>query len=80
MVQRSLPGITMDELAAAQKRAIQVTNELTSQGRPVRYIRSTFAMGEDTCTCLFEAPDMEIVREANVIAGIPFERIVLIVD
>ena len=76
LVERDLPGVTMEQLAAAQKRAIQVGMDLTAQGRAVRYIRSTFVPGEHKCICLFEAPNPEHVREANERAEIPFTRIV----
>jgi muconolactone delta-isomerase len=80
MVERDLPGISMEQLAAAQKRAIQTGKELTAQGRQVRYIRSTFVPGENKCMCLFEAPNPENVREANERAQIPFTRIVAAED
>jgi hypothetical protein len=80
LVERNLPGITMEQLAAAQKRAIQVGIDLTRQGTEVRYIRSTFVPGEDRCMCLFEAPNPENVREANERAEIPFTRIVAAED
>ena len=80
LVERNLPGITMEELAAAQKRAIQTGKELTAQGKDVRYIRSTFVPGENRCMCLFEAPSMEHVREANERAQIPFTRIIAAED
>jgi muconolactone delta-isomerase len=76
MADRNLPGITMEQLAAAQKSAIQIGNEMTSQGKPVRYIRSTFVPGDSRCMCLFEAPNAENVRELNETAKIPFTRIV----
>lgn len=76
LVERNLPGITMEQLAASQKRAIQTVKELTAQGKDVRYIRSTFVPGENRCICLFEAPVMDHVREANERAQIPFTRIV----
>jgi hypothetical protein len=76
LVERDLPGVSLEQLAAAQKRAIQMGKELTAQGREVRYIRSTFVPGESKCMCLFEAPNPENVREANVKAEIPFTRIV----
>ena len=76
LVERDLPGVTMEELAAAQKRAIQMGKELTAEGRQVRYIRSTFVPGEARCMCLFEAPNPQNVREANERAEIPFSRIV----
>lgn len=80
MVERDLPGITMEQLATAQKKAIQMGKELTAEGRPVRYIRSTFVPGEDKCMCLFEAPSAEHVREANERGQIPFTRIVPAAD
>lgn len=80
MVERDLPGITMEQLAAAQKRAIQTGKELTAEGKTVRYIRSTFVPGENRCMCLFEAPNPEHVREANERAEIPFTRIVAAED
>jgi hypothetical protein len=70
----------MEQLAAAQKKAIQMGKELTAQGREVRYIRSTFVPGENKCMCLFEAPNSEHVREANERAQIPFTRIVAAED
>lgn len=76
LVERDLPGVTLEELAAAQKRAIQAGMDMTRQGREVRYIRSTFIPGEHKCMCLFEAPNPEHVREANERAEIPFTRII----
>ena len=80
MVERDLPGVKMEQLAAAQKRAIEVGKELTAQGKEVRYIRSTFVPGQNKCMCLFEAPNPENVREANERAEIPFTRIVEAMD
>jgi muconolactone delta-isomerase len=80
MVERDLPGVTMEELAAAQKKAIEMGKELSAQGKQVRYIRSTFVPGENKCMCLFEAPNPENVREANERAKIPFTRIVAAAD
>jgi muconolactone delta-isomerase len=76
LVERDLPGVTMEQLAAAQKKAIQMGKELTAQGKEVRYIRSTFVPGENKCMCLFEAANAEHVREANERGAIPFTRIV----
>jgi hypothetical protein len=80
MVERDLPGIKMEQLAAAQKAAIEAGKELTAQGKEVRYIRSTFVPGQDKCMCLFEAPNPENVREANERAKIPFTKIVPAMD
>jgi hypothetical protein len=60
--------------AGAAKRA---TAEMEREGKPVRYLRSTFIPGEDKCYCLFEGALPESVRKANVQAQLPLERIVL---
>lgn len=80
MVERELPGITMDELAAAQKAAIETGQQFTSEGRNVRYIRTTFVPNEAHCMCLFEADNADLVREVNETANIPFTRIVEAMD
>jgi Protein of unknown function (DUF4242) len=80
MADRDLPGITMDQLAAAQKAAIDTSARFTAVGRPVKYLRSTFVPGESHCMCLFEANDAETVRAVNEAAKIPFTRIVEAAD
>jgi hypothetical protein len=76
MVDRNLPGVTMEQLAAAQQAAIETSRRFSAEGKSVRYIRSTFVPGESHCMCLFEAPNASLVREVNEAAKIPFTRIV----
>jgi hypothetical protein len=76
VAERYLPGITPEELAAAAGRAKGATAEMTQEGTPIRYLRSTFLPGEEKCFCLFEGPSVDSVKEANERAEIPFERIV----
>lgn len=80
MVERDLPGIQMDQLAAAQKAAIATSQQFTSQGKAVRYIRTTFVPGEARCMCLFEAASPELVKEVNDTAKIPYTRVVEALD
>ena len=80
MVDRDLPGITMDQLAAAQRAAIEKSRQFTAEGKPVRYIRSTFVPGEAHCMCLFEASTPDLVRQVNEAAQIPFTRVSEAVD
>lgn len=80
MVERDLKGITMDQLAAAQKSAIETGKKLTGEGKNVRYIRSTFVPGEARCMCLFEAPSPAVVKELNDKAQLPYTRIVEALD
>jgi hypothetical protein len=76
LVERHLPGVTMEDLAECQKKAIQMGKEMTAEGRKVRYIRSMFLPEENKCMCLFESSSAEDVREANERASIPYTRIV----
>ena len=80
MVERDLKGITMEDLAAAQKAAIETSQKFTSEGKPVRYIRSTFVPGDSRCMCLFESTSQELVQDVNETAGIPFTGIVEALD
>jgi predicted DNA binding CopG/RHH family protein len=73
---RHLPGISMDQLADAQKAAIETSKRFTEEGRPVQYIRSTYLPDDDRCVCLFEAQDAEDVKAVNDEAGIPYQRVV----
>ena len=80
MVERSLKGVTMDQLGAAQKSAIETGKQMTASRKSVRYIRSTFVPEEARCMCLFEAEDEAAVAAANLAAGLPFTRIVTALD
>lgn len=80
MVERSLKGISMADLGAAQKSAIDTAAEMTRQGTPVNYIRSTFVPDSGACMCLFAADDASSVKALNEKAHIPFDRIVPALD
>lgn len=79
-VHRDLPGITLDQLAAAQRAAIDTSNRFSAEGKPVRYIRSVFLPGESHVMCLFEAPAPDRVQEVNDVAQIPYTNVVEAVD
>jgi hypothetical protein len=46
-----------------------------SEGRPVRYLRSTIVPADEALLCVLEAGSEELVREVYVRAGVPFERL-----
>lgn len=79
-VQRTLTGITMDQLAAAQQAAIQASQELSNQGTPVTYVRSNFYPADQRCTCLFEAQTKDAVEKANRHAELPFDKVEEVLD
>ncbi len=80
MVERSLGGISMDDLGGAQKAASNKGEEMTAAGTPVRYIRTTFAPEDGRCMCLFEVNSGEDVRRLNDEAGLPYDRVVPAMD
>ncbi len=80
MVERSLKGIAMSDLAAAQQAAIATSQQFTADGTPVRYIRSTFVPDTGACMCLFESADADAVKRVNETAKIPFDRVVEALD
>jgi len=41
-VKRELPGITLEQLAEAQKNVIATSKTMTADGTPINYIRSNF--------------------------------------
>lgn len=76
MVERHLPGFQADQLAAAAGLAKSTAAQMTQEGKPVRYLRSTFVPGEEKCFCLFEGESAELVREANDRAELPYLRVI----
>jgi hypothetical protein len=80
MVERSLKGLPMDQLAAAQQRAISTAKEMSASGTPIRYLRSTFVPSTGQCMCLFESGDAESVKALNQKAQIPFNSVVEALD
>ena len=80
MVERDLTGVTMEQVGAAQKAAIETSQRFTSEGKAVRYIRSTFVTGDARCMCLFDSSSQELVKDVNETAGIPFTGIVEALD
>ncbi len=72
LVERDLPGMTRDQLAAAQRALVQTASRFTAQGSPVRYVRSLFVPQQARCLCVFEAPDADVVRRLNEAIQMPF--------
>jgi hypothetical protein len=49
--------------------------EMTSEGTPIRYVRSIFVPEDETCFFLYEAASAASVRTAARRARLPFERV-----
>jgi hypothetical protein len=80
LVERYVPSASKEHLAAQTAAAEVAARELRGEGMSVRYLWSTFLPSEETCLCLFEAPDRWAVEEVNRRAGFPFDRVVEAVD
>lgn len=80
LVDRDLPGVTLDALAQAQQKAIDTASSFQQRGRDVRYIRSTFVPGESHCMCLFEASSAQDVSDLNDEAQLPYTRVTEAMD
>lgn len=61
------------------ERARLAAEELTREGKPVRYLRSIFLPEDETCFFICEAASAETVREAARRAELPFDRIAVAV-
>lgn len=80
MVERSLKGISMDDLGGAQSAAIAKAAEMNAAGTDIGYIRTTFAPDDGRCMCLFEGNSASDVKRLNDEAGIPYDRVVEALD
>ena len=80
MVDRDLPGITLEQLGAAHQAAIATSQSFTAAGKPVRYIRSAFVPGEAHCMCFVEAASPDLVKDVNDEARVPCTRVVEALD
>jgi len=80
MVERDLKGISMEDLAGAQKAAIAKAAEMRGEGQEISYIRSTFAPEDGRCMCLFDGESAGQVQALNDAAGLPYTRVVPALD
>ena len=80
MVERSLAGISMEDLGGAQKAAIAKAVEMTTAGTEIGYIRSTFTPDDGRCMCLFDGKSIADVERLNDEAGIPYDNVVEALD
>ena len=76
LVHRELAGISIEDLAAAQRAAIATSDRLRSEGSDVSYMRSVYVPSSGQCRCLFEASDVETVARVQAEASLPYEDIV----
>ena len=80
VVQRDLPGITPEALQSAALRSKSCCAEMTSEGEPVRWIRSFFQPETQQTNCYYEGATASVIAEVNKRAGIPYTAIADVVE
>jgi hypothetical protein len=78
LVEHYRPGLTVDGLKQWAVRVREAAGELGREGKPVRYLRSTIVPADESLLCVLEAAGEELVREAYARAGLPFERLSIV--
>jgi len=76
LVELYLPRRDEATLADAAMRAGAVSDQLASEGKQVRYLRTIFVPEDELCFHLYEAQAADVVGEASLRARIAYERIV----
>ena len=71
IIERSVPGLSREELTAAGKRSVAVLEDMPH----VRWIRSYVSDIEGKIYCEYDAPSPEAIREHARRAGVPVDRI-----
>ena len=71
IIERSVPGLTREQLDAAARRSIAVIAEMPG----VRWIRSYVSDAEGKIYCEYDAPDVEAVLEHARRAGLPADKV-----
>ena len=75
LVEHYSPGLTVDGLGRRAARVRETAVAMGTEGRSVRYLRSTIVPADEALLCVFEAGSEELVREVYARAGVPFERL-----
>ena len=75
-----LPKTGSDGLRETAAQARSAAEELSREGKPVRYVRALLLAEDEMCFHLYEAATAESVHEAARRAGIPVERVVEAVE
>jgi hypothetical protein len=71
IIERSVPGLTREELFAAGKRSVIALADMPD----VRWVRSYVSDVEGKIYCEYDAPSAEAILEHARRAGLPVDRI-----
>ena len=71
IIERSVPALSSDELAAAARRSISVLADMPD----VKWIRSYVSDAEGKIYCEYDAPSVDAILEHARRAGLPVDRV-----
>ena len=77
---RHLPGVTPDALHGAGARIESCAAGMRTEGTDVRWLRSFFLPQTSQTHCYFAAPSLEVVRDLNERAGLPYQSLVEVAE
>ena len=80
VAERNLKGISMDQLADAQKRAIESAARMSETGRRVQYLQRSVVPDTGAGRGLFEAESAADEEQVNRDANVPFTRVLPAMD
>jgi hypothetical protein len=80
LVERYWPGITEATFRTAHDRLREAAEALRREGIEVVHLRSTLAASEEAVFSFFRAGSTADVAEASRRGGVPFDRIVPVVE
>jgi hypothetical protein len=76
LVELYVPRRAQATITDAADRARLASEQLTNEGKRVRYLRTIFIPQDEICFHLYEAQAADLVSEASMRAQIAYERIV----
>ena len=76
LIEVYLPRSSADEARGTARRARAAAEQLTLEGTPVHYVRTSFLPDDETCFHLFEAVSADAVDEVSRRAELRRARVV----
>jgi uncharacterized protein DUF4242 len=80
VVERDLGNVAPEQLRRLQQDVATACRQLTAAGQRIRYISSAVVPADALSVDLFGSESVELVERAHAAAGVPFSRIVEILD
>ena len=75
LVEGYRPGASVETLAGAARQLRAAIEQMSEEGMPLRYVRSTIIPSDESCLFFVEAASESLIRDAYARAGVDFERI-----